>query len=122
MSIIIASRLIATANLTPAFADVMLERERQKKVKGWTPEHDDGHDTGDIALAAAAYARHAAWSDDMRQISSGFPPDDIWPSEWPWKPSTRRRDLVKAGALIIAEIERLDRLSKSQGSASTYKA
>jgi hypothetical protein len=28
--------------------------------------------------------------------------------EW-WKPTNRRRDLVKAGALILAEIERLDR-------------
>jgi hypothetical protein len=35
-----------------------------------------------------------------------------WPGGWDWswfKPTTPRRDLVKAGALIVAEIERLDR-------------
>lgn len=32
-----------------------------------------------------------------------------WSREW-WKPKNPRRDLVKAGALIVAEIERLDRL------------
>lgn len=35
-----------------------------------------------------------------------------WPFTWWldwWKPTTYRRDLVKAGALILAEIERLDR-------------
>ena len=26
-----------------------------------------------------------------------------------WQPTTSRRDLVKAGALVLAEIERLDR-------------
>ncbi|MEB3421767.1 hypothetical protein VK682_24660 [Salipiger manganoxidans] len=31
-----------------------------------------------------------------------------WDRKW-WKPTTPRRDLVKAGALIVAEIERLDR-------------
>ena len=37
-------------------------------------------------------------------------PPSMWPwtSEW-WKPSTRRRMLVKAAALILSEIERLDR-------------
>lgn len=35
---------------------------------------------------------------------------EVWPwdESW-WKPTNRRRDLVKAGALILAEIERLDR-------------
>lgn len=36
----------------------------------------------------------------------------IWPwdEHW-WKSTTRRRDLVKAGALVAAEIERIDRLN-----------
>lgn len=97
-------------NKTRSAKDVLNERNRQKEKEGWTPEHDDEHGTGDIALAAAAYARHAAQSEDNRQINSGYPPDDLWPSGWPWKPSDRRRDLVKAGALILAEIERLDRI------------
>lgn len=32
-----------------------------------------------------------------------------WPWAWWWKPSTEIRDLVKAGALIAAEIDRLQR-------------
>jgi hypothetical protein len=41
---------------------------------------------------------------------------DTAPDGWPWapelwKPANARRDLVKAGALILAEIERLDRLT-----------
>jgi len=36
-----------------------------------------------------------------------------WERAW-WKPTTRRRDLVKAGALILAEIERLDRAAAPQ--------
>jgi hypothetical protein len=39
-------------------------------------------------------------------------PPQQWPwlSKW-WKPKDRRRDLVRAAALVIAEIERLDRAS-----------
>lgn len=33
--------------------------------------------------------------------------------DW-WKPKDRRRNLVKAGALIVAEIERLDRLASGR--------
>jgi hypothetical protein len=37
-----------------------------------------------------------------------------WPQGWAgwWKPKLRRENLVRAGALIIAEIERLDRASR----------
>ena len=33
----------------------------------------------------------------------------VWPYQWEFKPADRRRELVKAGALILAEIERIDR-------------
>jgi hypothetical protein len=42
---------------------------------------------------------------------------EIWPSSWGahWlKDTAPRRDLVKAGALILAEIERLDRAEARQ--------
>jgi hypothetical protein len=42
----------------------------------------------------------------------------FWPWEASWfKPSTARRDLIKAGALILAEIERLDRAAERQEGA-----
>jgi hypothetical protein len=84
-----------------AAIDVLAERLRQIEAEGWTPEHDDKHTKGEMAKAAACYA-------------AGYPIATLWPwgDEW-WKFSDRRRNLVKAGALILAEIERLDRLSSA---------
>jgi hypothetical protein len=80
---------------TPAAVDVMAERRRQVTGEGWTAACDDEHAQGQMALAAACYA-------------TGHPAMWPWSAEW-WKPSNTRRNLVKAGALILAEIERLDR-------------
>ena len=82
-AILLASRVgVPDAALTPAALDVFGERRRQVEV-GWTPEHDDAHADQGTAL---------------------------WARLFPWKPSQNRRDdLVKAGALILAEIERIDR-------------
>lgn len=80
-------------------------------MEGWSPEHDDKHTDGVLARAASAYAFHATLSDPMRKSHTRNPPEGYgwpWPDEW-WKPTTPRRDLVKAAALILAEIERLDR-------------
>ena len=87
--------------LTEAARDVLNERQRQISVEGWTPEYDDKeHLPNELALAAASYV--CADEQDA--------PPAIWPWDWSWwKPSDRRRNLVKSGALILAEIERLDR-------------
>ncbi len=90
--------------MTAAARDVLAERRRQID-EGWVPEHDDEHDAGELAAAAACYAGNAAgyvWNGEW--LSEVWP----WEREW-WKPTTPRRDLVKAAALILAEIERLDR-------------
>lgn len=91
---------------TRAIIDVTAERFRQIEKEGWTPEHDDAHGNGEMSVAAACYAMmrpsyHSPLNGLARQI---WP----WSVEW-WKPTDRRRNLVKAGALIVAEIERLDR-------------
>jgi hypothetical protein len=92
-----------------AIDDIAAERKRQIEVEGWMPAHDDGHHRGQMAEAAACYAlgttRVRNVSFGSRERSIGLWP---WALKW-WKPSERRRDLVKAGALIVAEIERLDR-------------
>lgn len=86
------------------------ERARQRFVEGWTPEHDDRHWRDEMASAAACYAM----PDDSRLMRGAFgapiPADWPWDAEW-WKPTPndRIRELVKAGALIAAEIERLQR-------------
>ena len=92
--------------MTHAARDVLAERQRQIEVEGWTPENDDAHQSGDIADAAACYAMT---SPRMRGDGSA-PFDWPWGGGW-WKPADRRRNLVKAGALILAEIERLDRVA-----------
>jgi hypothetical protein len=83
---------------------IAAERQRQIEVEGWSPEHDDQHRRGELARAAACYA---VGSNELRDGHNGVMP---WESRW-WKPSpdNRVRDLVKAGALIVAEIERLQR-------------
>ncbi len=79
--------------------DIAAERQRQISKEGWTPDHDDEHSDGAMASAALCYI-------DPELVLRHWP----WDRKW-WKPSDRRRDLVKAGALIAAEIDRLDRSS-----------
>ena len=81
------------------------ERERQIYQEGWTEEHDDKHVNNELALAAACYAVPDVFSQGY------WPP--TWDLSW-YKSTTRIRDLVKAGALIAAEIERLKRIEINQ--------
>ncbi|HGM7747739.1 TPA: hypothetical protein ACKQHJ_000112 [Pseudomonas aeruginosa] len=105
---------VAQAGQVPqAWLDVQAERRRQVEVEGWTPEHDDAHSHGEMARAAACYALagSSAPNDGTAAllVSLAWPWDEQW-----WKPSTARRDMVKACALALAEIERLDRAGISQ--------
>jgi Lar family restriction alleviation protein len=90
--------------LTDGARDVLAERRRQVEQEGWTPEHDDSHNNGELARAASCYAHAAGSWMDQRRMPAAWP----WESHW-WKPTTSRCNLVKAGALILADIERLDR-------------
>ncbi|RPV24164.1 hypothetical protein IPC858_26875 [Pseudomonas aeruginosa] len=96
-----------------AWLDVQAERRRQITAEGWTPEHDDAHSHGEMARAAACYALagSSAPNDGTAAllVSLAWPWDEQW-----WKPTSARRDLVKACALALAEIERLDRAGISQ--------
>lgn len=81
---------------------IAAERQRQTEQEGWTAEHDDSH-VNDLVLAAIAYGYEG--------IRSGHPMAlAVWPwdDEW-WPPTTRVRNLVKAGALLAAELDRLQR-------------
>ena len=101
--------------LGDAARDILAERARQISAEGWMPKHDDAHDKGEIASAAAAYAAASTFyhADPYAAVLS------IWPWKRAWlKPTNPRRDLVKAGALILAEIERLDRAAALKGSTT----
>lgn len=109
-----------TAHAAAAVADILLERGRQIYAEGWTSEHDDAHADASMAIAAACYALTAART--SRAPSSAYWRDrltrdvrDLWPWGEEWlKPKDARRDLVRAAALLVAEIERLDRAAHSR--------
>lgn len=83
---------------------IAAERSRQVDGEGFSTRRDDDYTAGELALAASCYAAgHRV----------GWP----WGPDW-WKPTPhdRTRDLVKAGALIVAEIERLQRAQTPEAS------
>lgn len=99
-----------------AWLDVQAERRRQVEAEGWTPEHDDEHACDEIAAFACFYAMPPA-ARDWDTSSTGYGDtlgEAILPEGWEPKTGDRRRELVKAAALILAEIERLDRAGISQ--------
>ncbi len=80
---------------------IRLERARQIEEEGHSASLDDELDDGQLAKAAAAYAL--------------FGENDIAANLWPFsrdlfKPRTQLQNLVRAGALIAAEIDRLQRV------------
>ncbi len=86
---------------------VAAERKRQMEEEGWTPEHDSTHIYGEIVGAARAYAWYAQSSICKLKKSSNPPLAWPWDNHW-WKPSDDPiRNLVKAAALICAEIDRI---------------
>ena len=82
-----------------ALRDVTAERQRQQSTKGYSTQQDDTYIGGELAAAAISYIEP-------------MEAESYWPADWhddSFKPSDYRRNLVKAGALILAEIERIDR-------------
>jgi hypothetical protein len=128
------SKIVKGRPLSLAETDVLVERRRQQLPEPEESEEvcdgvhgeaytarwdDDTNGDGELAQAAMVYAYGATLTDYTRQIMlqqahAGRPTfaGERWPASWDfahYKPTTPRRDLVKAGALILAEIERLDR-------------
>lgn len=87
-----------------ALQDVVIERLRQMQVKGWSIDSDDTRVRGELADAAAAYA-----------TTSQMLANAVWPfnglaGNWVGDQHPERRQmLVKATALLVAEIQRRDR-------------
>jgi hypothetical protein len=97
-------RAVTQGEQSGGVALIAAERARQEVAEGWSAQHDDQHETGELLAAAARYLD--AGSDyDL----GGRLPD------WPWEPHWFKssddliRNLVKAGALIAAEIDRQQR-------------
>jgi len=92
---------------------IAAERRRQVEVEEWTPEHDDEHEHGEMAAAAQCYLE-ATPHQFQRNIR-------LWPwaAKW-WKPKDRISNLVRAGALIAAEIDRLQRAKERPEEAHAW--
>lgn len=90
---------------------IAAERERQTVVHGWDPVNDAAYTRSQLPKAAICYALHA-----MKQFG-GVPFLWPFPARW-WKPTEPIRDLVKAGALIAAEIDRLQHAEETRKCSS----
>lgn len=101
-----------------------MERQRQIESEGWSPEHDDAHTLGELAAAGACYALLETRWRDSNILNHSLILGTLWPweSKWfkparyadpPYSPNSGRdlavRNLVRAGALIAAEIDRIQR-------------
>jgi len=102
---------------------IAAERQRQMDMEGWTTAHDDTHTEGELVGAALCYASYAAQQargqeTDERLLLQHWP----WDASW-WKPRDPISNLVRAGALIAAEIERLQRrAAPSQEPTADFEA
>lgn len=113
-------------NVERILEEVKAERIRQIEVEGYKPEHDDEHDSGELADAGAAYIvsnetercgienelgsiKQLLWKLDRAQFkasNAGDGHDDVG--------HARRRDLIKGITMAVAEIERLDRINSAE--------
>jgi len=90
---------------SPATIDVVLERQRQQLEEGYDAAHDGQYTGSQLARAAACYALKSAGLAIMY---------------WPWpnapiKDCGRRESLIKAGALILAQLDTLDAAEQAEG-------
>lgn len=88
------------------------KRQRSRRPGGefYSLAHDDEHDAGEIARAAAVYAMPPEFRQRNQDLVAV-----LTPPHWYLKlnKGDRVRELVKAGALIAAEIDRLQRRAES---------
>lgn len=92
---------------------IAAERLRQVTGEGWTPEHDAEHTDGSMVRAAVCYASYG------QKASAPYP---LWPwaDSW-WKPSDDPiKNLVRAGALIAAEIDRINGTTLTEPAAAPF--
>lgn len=98
---------------------IAAERERQLQAEGFTRDSDRQYQRGELAKAATAYVQLAAMdlaAGGTRDHIAWHGPAAVWPwaPEW-WKPVDARHDLVRAGALIAAQIDLIDSQAVGNG-------
>ena len=86
---------------------ISAERRRQITQEGYSPGHDDQWKNKEIAKAALVYLAYYTSKAIWLHLSGNWP----WGPD-AWKPKNSIRNLVRAGALIAAEIDRYKRLDE----------
>lgn len=96
------------------------ERQRQIDVEGYSKEHDSQHKVSEFISAAGSYT-HSAVMHALKEegatndaLTNGIPflkKSFVWGYD-AFKPTNCLRDLIKAGALIAAAIDRLQNEEK----------
>lgn len=87
-------------DLSPGVVAILLERERQTAQEGFTHENDDRYVNGELLKAAAVYLLKSAGIALLRLRP-------LWPWDVKWlKADDKDRNLEKAGALLVAEMDR----------------
>jgi len=95
----------------------LIAGERTRQLLRHDEGHDDSHDEGELAVAAAAYALQSLEEDALSEAQAVTATlVKLSPCQH-GTPGAQLRNLVKAGALIVAEIERLQRLAQADAVA-----
>ena len=98
------------------------ERKRQIESEGYTEQHDSQHKVIEFIKAATSYGGSAAMfalkdeGSTNDAITNGIPflkQTFVWGPD-AFKPTNCMRDLIKAGALIAAAIDRLQLNDKNK--------
>jgi hypothetical protein len=106
-----------------ALTRIAIAREKLISEAGFDQVHDDAQLQSQLVVAAGSYALHAIASEAERQQFSPGAPPPAWPWEATlWQPEDRNRDLLRAAALLVAEIERLNRLKPESVDAQLQAA
>lgn len=92
---------------------IAAERQRQIKIEGWTADHDDAHPENEMLRAGLIYYYNIV-NPLALEYRDGVPAGWPWHRDW-WKPKDPVRDLVRAGALCVAEIDRDTRTNGTRG-------
>lgn len=113
LSMGVLARRFESSTMT-AIELIAAERQRQITEEDWTPEHDRNENpNGELACAAACYAIPSHMREVFHFILAwpwreGGALKDIIYVGWKPSPDDRKRELIKAAALIVAEIDRLE--------------
>lgn len=110
----------------------LIAEERQRQINnGYDAQHDSHHNFDELASAAKTYINAAFLTTKSKEMGNSNQAAISWhkynePFEWkylklgwPWeeesfKPTTSLEDLIKAGALIAAAIDRLQKDNEQQ--------